>query len=247
MKTPRVLVNGAFGKMGEAATAAIEQSDEFELVARLGRHDSLAQTLAAIPVDIVVDLTRADCVFENSLTIIRSGCRPVIGTSGLHPAQIEQLQQACAAAARGGLIVPNFSIAAVLMMQCAALIAGYLPEVEIIEAHHPQKQDAPSATAIKTAWQIAQVRKLEHAAPIAARALARGELHHGIPIHSLRLPGVVAQQEVMFAQSGETLSLVHRTLDRASFMPGLLLACRRVMRLDRLYYGLEHVLDVPGE
>jgi 4-hydroxy-tetrahydrodipicolinate reductase len=228
MKKPRVIVNGAFGKMGTVAVAALTDSAEFDVVACLGHQDNLAQRLADAPVDIVVDLTRADSVFANSMTIIQAGSRPVIGTSGLKPEQITELQRACAAQALGGLIVPNFSLSAVLMMQCAARIAHYLPDVEIVEGHHPQKRDAPSATALKTAHEIAQ---------------AWGNSARDIPIHSIRLPGILAQQDVIFGQSGETLTLSHRTLDRGSFMPGLLLACRRVMQLNQLYYGLEHVLD----
>jgi len=243
MKKPRVLVNGAFGKMGQVAVVALKDCQEFELVASLGHQDDLAVTLAAMSVDIVVDLTRADSVFANSLAIIDAGCRPVIGTSGLTSQQVQQLQHQCAELSRGGLIVPNFSLAAVLMMQCAATISRYLPEVEIIEGHHPHKQDAPSATALKTAQEIAHARQVPLSQPHTKRPVARGEVHHGVPIHSLRLSGILAQQEVMFAERGETLSLVHRTLDRVSFMPGLLLACRRVMGLSSLYYGLEHVLD----
>ena len=245
MKKIQVVVNGAWGKMGQVAIAALTDSADFALVASLGHQDNLAASLQTHAVDVVVDLTRADCVFANSLAIIRSGSRPVIGTSGLSAAERAELETECAAHNLGGLIVPNFSIAAVLMMQCAARIAQHLPEVEIIEGHHPQKQDAPSATAIKTAHEIALTRaELPSTLDASARRpLARGELHHGIAIHSLRIAGMLAQQEVIFGQAGETLSLTHRTLDRVSFMPGLLLACRRVMQLDKLYYGLEHVLD----
>ncbi len=243
MKKWRVTVNGAFGNMGQIACAVLTDSSEFELVARLGHQDNLAQALQNTPVDMVVDLTRADCVMANTLAIIASGSRPVIGTSGLQTAQIEQLQRECGRLARGGLIVPNFSIAAVLMMQCAARIARYLPAVEIVEAHHVRKQDAPSATALKTADQIARARKSPQLLAATDQSVARGEVHHGVPIHSLRLPGIIAQQDVIFAQPGETITISHRTLDRTSFMPGLLLACRQVMRLNQLVYGLEHVLE----
>jgi 4-hydroxy-tetrahydrodipicolinate reductase len=146
----------------------------------------------------------------------------------------------------GGLIAPNFSLAAVLMMQFSAVAGRYLHDVEIIEAHHPQKIDAPSGTAMKTADLIAKSRDIstQSSSLLTEKLPARGELHHGIPIHALRLPGVLAQQDVIFGQHGETLTLTHRTIDRASFMPGLVLACQRVTSLTTLCYGLEHVLAI---
>ena len=241
----KVIVNGAQGKMGVLACKTIQEHPDFELVACLGRHDDLAEAITRTGANIVIDLTRADCVYENCLTIINQGAHPVIGTSGLLAEQIQTLQQGCDEKKLGGIIAPNFSISAVLMMRFAADAARLLPEVEIIEAHHPQKLDAPSGTAIKTAEVIAAARQ-KPASKLALKELlpgARGASHHDVPIHSLRLPGILARQSVIFGNTGETLTLTHDTIDRSSFMPGLILACQRVAQLNGLYYGLEHLLN----
>jgi 4-hydroxy-tetrahydrodipicolinate reductase len=240
----KVIVNGARGKMGVLACDTLKSSPEFDLVAELGRGDSLEQAIASNKAHIVVDLTSADCVFENCLTIIKQGARPVIGTSGLMAAQIEALSTLCHSQELGCIIAPNFSIAAVLMMMFAAKAAAYFPEVEIMEAHHQQKLDAPSGTALKTAEMIASSRK----APKQNLALkelvpgARGGTYQNINIHSIRLPGVLARQEVLFGGLGETLSITHNTLDRHSFMPGIILACQKVMSLKHLVYGLDQLV-----
>lgn len=240
----RVIVNGAKGKMGSLACETLGNHSDFELVAQLTRQDNLAQAIKDTNAQIVVDLTRADCVFNNALTIIKQGARPVIGTSGLVASQIEELSEQCESRQLGGIIVPNFSIGAVLMMTFAAKASEYLSEVEIIEAHHQQKLDAPSGTALKTAEMIATARKnkknkLELKELIPG---ARGGLHHDINIHSIRLPGVLARQEVIFGNQGETLSITHDSIDRKCFMPGIILSCQKVLGLNTLIYGLEHLL-----
>lgn len=240
----RVMVNGANGKMGRIACQAIEAQADFLLVARTGREDSLAQMIRETQAHIVIDLTRADCVYQNCLTIIQENAHPVIGTSGLVEDQIQHLAQLCHEKRLGGMIVPNFSIAACLMMHFAAQTSQFFPEVEIIEGHHPQKLDAPSGTALKTAEMIAKARRLPKQ-ELQLREIipgARGGLHHQVNIHSLRLPGLLARQQVIFGNVGETLSITHDTLDRTSFMPGIILACQRVQKLNQLYYGLEHLL-----
>ena len=241
----RVIVNGAHGKMGALACKTIEAHPDFELVAGLGHNDDLHQAILDKKAHIVIDLTRADCVYKNSLTIIEAGANPVLGTSGLIDDEIKVLRQHCEAARLGGLIVPNFSIAAVLMMRFAAEAARFLPDVEIIEAHHTQKLDAPSGTALKTAALIAQSRRAAKQELLLKELLpgARGAIHHDVNIHSLRLPGVLARQSVIFGNTGETLTITHDSIDRSSFMPGLLLACQHVRSLDTLYYGLEHLIN----
>lgn len=244
MMQTRVIVNGALGKMGALACMTIQAQPELILVASLGHNDSLEKAIADTRAQVVVDLTRADCVYENSLAIINSGACPVIGTSGLLDAQIQELSRKCEERQLGGVIAPNFSIAAVLMMRFAAQAAQFLPEVEIIEMHHQQKLDAPSGTALKTAEMIALARQ-NPKKQLALKELipgARGGSHHEVNIHSLRLPGVLAKQQVIFGNTGETLSIMHESIDRASFMPGIVLACQRVLELNRLYYGLEHLL-----
>ncbi|MCW8445398.1 4-hydroxy-tetrahydrodipicolinate reductase [Fluoribacter gormanii] len=240
----RVIVNGAKGKMGALACETLDNHQEFELVAQLGKEDDLAQAIKDTKAQIVVDLTRADCVYQNSLTIINHGARPVIGTSGLLPGHIKELTALCESHRLGGIIVPNFSISAVLMMVFAAKAAEYFPEVEIIEAHHQQKLDAPSGTALKTAEMIAAARKnpknklnLKELIPG-----ARGGVHCDINIHSLRLPGVIARQQVVFGSVGETLTITDDCIDRRSFMPGIILSCQKVTGLSTLIYGLEHLL-----
>jgi len=241
----RIIVNGAQGNMGQLACEAIEQHPEFELLAGLGRADDLAQAIGDLHANIVVDLTRADRVYQNSLAIINQGAHPVIGTSGLLEPEIKALRELCAAKKLGGLIVPNFSIAAMLMMQFAEKAAHYLPDVEIVEAHHPAKAEAPSGTALKTADMIARARTHAANLPDCQEIVpgARGALHHDVRIHSIRLPGTLAQQDVIFGQLGETLTLRHQTMDRLSFMPGVLLACQKVQKLDGLVYGLDQLLD----
>ena len=245
MSNINVIVNGAQGKMGQLACTMLREAPEFGLVAELGRSDDLAQAIIDNNAHVVVDLTRADAAYKNTLTIIEQGACPVIGTSGLLDLEIQELTRQCELQKLGGLIVPNFSIAAILMMRFAADAAHYLPDVEIIEAHHPQKAEAPSGTAIKTADLIARARQTTPS-PRACQEIVPGALgasHHDVPIHSLRLSGTLAEQVVMFGQTGETLTLTHRTIDRISFMPGLRLACLQVQALDGLVYGLDKLLD----
>jgi len=240
----RVIVNGAKGKMGVIACETISNQPDFELVASLGREDNLRKSIVDTKAHIVVDLTRADCVYENSLTIIQNNAHPVIGATGLTLEQIETLQTLCAEKKLGGIIAPNFSIGALLMMRFAATAAHFLPEAEIIEAHHQQKLDAPSGTAMKTAEMIAAARN-DKKNQLPLKELipgARGASYHDVNIHSIRLPGILARQQVLFGNTGETLTITHDSIDRASFMPGIILACQRVQQLDRLYYGLEHLL-----
>jgi 4-hydroxy-tetrahydrodipicolinate reductase len=240
----RVIVNGATGKMGSLACETILKHSEFELVGQLSRKDDLRSVIARTNAQIVVDLTRADCVYDNSLAIVESGAHPVIGSSGLTDAQIQFLTEYCEKRELGGIIVPNFSISAVLMMRFAAEAAAYMPEVEIIEAHHQQKFDAPSGTALKTAELIAKNRKVQ-TETISKESIpgVRGGKYLEISIHSLRLPGVLARQQVIFGNTGETLTIAQDSIDRICYMPGLLLCCRRVMSLSGLYFGLEHLLS----
>ncbi len=240
----RVIVNGAHGKMGSLACATIENHPEFDLVGQLSKKDNLAEMIQTTQAEIVVDLTRADCVYDNSLTIIQEGARPVIGTSGLIAHQVDELNKLCKQRELGGIIAPNFSIGAVLMMIFAAKASEYFSEAEIIEAHHQQKLDAPSGTALKTASMMAASRKIRKNKLELKELIpgARGGTYDEINIHSLRVPGVLARQEVLFGSHGETLSITHNSIDRICFMPGIILACQKVMHLTHLVYGLEHIL-----
>lgn len=241
----RVIVNGANGKMGALACDTLAADQQFELVGRAGRLNNLPELIAATQAEVVLDLTRADCVWDNVQTIISEGARPVIGTTGLTDDQIQHLRQQCQDLQLGALIVPNFSVGAVLMMQFAKQAAAHFNEVEIIEAHHQQKLDAPSGTAIKTAEMIDQARK-QGPNQLDLKELvegARGGYCHQVPIHSMRLPGIIARQTVEFGGIGETLTITHNSIDRQCFMPGVLLACQSVMHLNGLVYGLESIID----
>ena len=221
-----VIVNGARGKMGQAACAALLADPRFSLLAQLGREDNFAAQLEQHQPDVVVDLTLPDCVYANAKLIIESGARPVIGTSGLTEQHIQSLTFLAQERQCGGIIAPNFSIAAVLMMRFAEQAAQWLPAVEIVELHHQQKVDAPSATAIKTAQMIKS-------------SCAKAKVN----IDSVRLPSIFAHQAVMLQGEAETLTIKHDAEDRSCMMPGMLRCCEFVMQVNRLYYGLEHALN----
>ena len=241
----KVLINGAFGRMGQMAAKTISTNANFELAGQTGREYQLDKAIKDSGAEVVIDFTQPDCVFANANIIIDSGARPVIGTSGLTLDQIHTLQEKCAALKLGGLIAPNFSLGGVLMMKHAKEIVKYMPNVEIIEYHHDGKADSPSGTALRTAEILAASRNNVNQPPkanIENIPGARGANAHNIPIHSIRLPGFLAHQEVIFGGTGETLTIRHDSIDRECFMPGIRLACEKVMTLDKLVYGLEEVL-----
>jgi 4-hydroxy-tetrahydrodipicolinate reductase len=242
----KVLVNGANGKMGRLTVATLQQQTDISCVAVNGRHDDLAQIIKDSQPDVAIDFTVPDVVFNNSQILIENGVRPIIGTSGLTLAQIETLQEQCLKKKLGGIIAPNFSLGAILMMKYAADAARYFADVEIIEMHHPFKLDAPSGTANKTAQMIHEKRQETENCPTpphSKQQLARGDQTYGVPIHSVRLPGLFAHQAVIFGGAGELLTIRYDGMDRQCCMPGVLLACRKVTSLDHLIYGLEHLID----
>ncbi len=244
--TIRVLVNGAAGKMGQLCVKAVEADKDLRLVATAGHTDVLADVIQKSQADVVVDLTNAESVFTNLQTIIASGARPVIGTSGLIKEQVVALQQQCATLQRGGIIAPNFALGAVLMMKHARDMAKYFSAVEVIEMHHDKKLDSPSGTAIRSAEMLAETLGTENASsPSTTKEIipgARGASYQDIHIHAIRLPGLVAHQQIIFGSLGETLTIRHDTIDRLCFMPGIILACKKVMELNQLIYGLENIL-----
>ncbi len=239
----RVYINGA-GKMGKLAARNVEQDPKLELVGIGQREDDLAANIKQTNAQVVVDFTTSTAAYDNTRTIIDAGVHPVIGTSGLLPEQITELQRQCREQQLGGIIAANFSISVVLMMQFAQQAARHLPHVEIIELHHDKKKDAPSGTAIKTATMIAQNRDAATTSPChEVLAGARGATQDDIPIHSVRLPGLLAHQQIIFGSPGETLTLKHDTIDRQCFMPGVVLACKKVVNLNELVNGLEYIID----
>jgi len=243
--TIKVIINGALGKMGKTAVHAIARETGLQLVAATTRHDHLENTIKKHRADVVIDFTTPEAVFQNTKTIIDCDARPVIGTTGLTENQIAQLTIAAEKKSLGGIIAPNFSIGAILMMRFAEIAAQHFSDVEIIETHHPQKLDAPSGTAKKTAELISKNRKQKNTSEknnSTTKPVARGEFYHHVPIHSVRLPGAFSQQSVIFSSAGESLVIQHNAINRDAMMPGLFFCCRKVMVFNTLIYGIEKLL-----
>lgn len=234
-----VAVVGAQGRMGTVTCEAVAGTDDLELVARVGSGD-LLQDVTAAGAAVAVELTTPRSVFDNTAWLLDHGVHVVVGASGLNERQLSQLTERTARA--NCLVVPNFAVGAVLMMRLAEQVAAHLPHVEIIEAHHAGKADAPSGTALQTAARIAEGRTGGATVPGPEDNPARGTLHGDVPIHSVRLPGLVASQSVIFGGEGQTLTIRHDSIDRRSFMPGVLLAIRGVADLPGLTVGLDAVL-----
>ncbi|MFG3102540.1 4-hydroxy-tetrahydrodipicolinate reductase [Streptomyces sp. NPDC048182] len=249
MSKLRVAVLGAKGRIGSEAVRAVEAAEDLELVAALGRGDSL-EALTASGAQVAVELTTPDSVMDNLDFCVRHGIHAVVGTTGWTEDRLTRLRGWLEASPETGvLIAPNFSIGAVLTMRFAQLAAPYFESVEVIELHHPKKVDAPSGTATRTAQLIAEARRKAGSAPApdaTATALdgARGADVDGVPVHAVRLRGLLAHQEVLLGGDGETLTLRHDSLHHSSFMPGILLGARRVVRTPGLTFGLEHFLDL---
>lgn len=240
----KVLVNGAFGRMGVETVKAVENDASFTLVGRGGREHDLKQLIQDRQPDVVIDFTVPDAGFSNTMTIIEAGKHPVIGTTGFSEAQIDQLKTLCRQKKIGGLIAPNFAIGVILMMQFASTAIRHFPHAEIIEIHHDTKLDAPSGTAIKLAQMMVKNRAEQLVKKPTRETLpgSRGADYHDIPIHAIRLPGAVGHQMVVFGGEGELLTIRHDATDRKCFMAGILLACKKVMNLDELLYGLENLI-----
>ncbi len=230
--------------MGKESVKAVSEDPDLDLVAQTDLGDNLPGEISQTKAQVVVDFTTAAAAMKNAGCIIESGARPVIGTSGLLPEQVAELQKLCNKQNLGGIIVPNFAIGAVLMMKYSQDAAKYFPHVEVIEMHHDRKADAPSGTAIKTANLLAESRGSAPPSVDEKEILsgARGANAEDICIHSVRLPGLVAHQEVIFGGQSQTLTIRHDSIHRDSFMPGVCLACKKVMDLNELVYGLEHLL-----
>ncbi len=263
----RVLVNGADGRMGSQVVKAVYEDTELEFVGgvsvtNIGKdagelagigalgipiREGLAQALEEIKPDVVVDFTTPKAIFNNAKTCIEHGVNMVVGTTGLTAEQRDELDELANTYKTSIFIAPNFSIGAVMMMKLAEEVAPYFPDVEIIELHHNNKLDAPSGTAIMTAGKINAARKAAGAQPAPDRTHesldgARGAKVDDISVHSVRLPGYVAHQEVLFGGYGELLTIRHDSMDRKSFMPGVILAVKKVCSKPGLTFGLENYL-----
>ena len=245
----RVAVLGAAGRMGTAVCGAVAAADDLELVAQLDVGDDVA-ALGGADVDVAVDFTTPDAVMGNLAHCIDAGIDTVVGTTGFTDERLDELRARLSGRPGLGCVVAaNFGIGAVLMMRFAELAAPWFESVEIVELHHPDKADAPSGTAARTAELIGRARDAASLPPLpdattTALPGARGAEVAGVPVHSVRLRGLIAHQEVLFGQVGETLTLRHDSLDRAAFMPGVLLAVREVGSRPGLTVGLEHLLPL---
>ena len=260
-----VIVNGACGRMGQAVLKAVQEADGLELVGAVDiKGGADTGTLVGLPAngilvetdleallarkkpEVMVDFTRPDVVFGNVMTALAHKTSPVVGTTGLSDEQKAEIAKAAEVNDTPAFIAPNFAIGAVLLMVMSRQAAKYMPDVEIIELHHDKKLDAPSGTAIQTAAMIAEVRKAhKQGNPDEFEKLegARGADYEGMHIHSVRLPGYVAHQEVIFGGLGQTLTIRHDSMNRESFMPGVVLAAKKVRSLKGLTVGLDKLLD----
>lgn len=237
--TSRVLVAGAGGRMGRMACELLERSPDFALAGRAGRADDLARALGAARADLLLDLTVAGLGAEHGRIALAAGVRPVIGTSGVTAAEVAELDRAAREVRLGGLVVPNFSLGACLLQRAAALLAARLPAAEIVELHHDGKRDSPSATALHTADAIAAARGGERDTPAGpGRELVRA----GVPIHSVRLPGLLAHQEVLFGAPGEVVTLRHDVTSRDAYGPGILAALSHALGATGVACGLSAAL-----
>ena len=243
----KVAVLGSRGRMGSEVVKAVNEAKDLELVAELDLGDSL-ETLVSKGAQVVVDFTTPDSVMANLEFLIKNDINAVVGTTGFDDARIAKIKELLKSSKSGVLIAPNFAIGAVLMMEFATKAAKYFESAEIIELHHPNKVDAPSGTAARTAELMSAARKEAglSAGPDATTTSldgARGANVGQIPVHSVRLRGLVAHQEVLLGGIGETLTIRHDSIDRVGFMPGVLLGVRQVVNHPGLTFGLENFMS----
>lgn len=262
----RIIVAGPRGKMGSETVRLIAEVDRFELVAAVDSkndgklvsdledlpaieapvYDDFESCINEIKADVLIDFTNPEAGKRHTEMALKNGIRPVVGTSGFTDKEVKELSGLAGQTETGAIIAPNFAVGAVLMMKFSQLAAKYFPDVEIIEQHHDRKLDAPSGTAVKTAEMIAKVREAkDQGHPDEKETLegARGAEYGGMHIHSVRLPGLIAHQEVLFGGESETLKIRHDSYHRKSFMSGVKLAVETVIGLNVLVYGLDNILE----
>lgn len=252
----KVIIAGFKGKMGSTALEMVKADKDLSLAALVDPF-ATEESFEGVPVlknkedligldaDVWVDFTTPKFAYTNTRFALENGFAPVVGTTGFTTEEIEGLTALSVEKKLGGLIAPNFAIGAILLMQFAAQAAKYFPNLEIIELHHDKKKDAPSGTAVKTAELISQTRAALQQGVSDEEELmagARGAEFDGFRIHSVRLPGLVAHQEVIFGAQGEGLTIRHDSYDRVSFMSGVNLGIKEVVKREKLVYGLEHLL-----
>ncbi|TXC93266.1 4-hydroxy-tetrahydrodipicolinate reductase [Metabacillus litoralis] len=265
MEQIKIVIAGARGRMGSEAVKLVEETEHFSLVAVVDhKYDGMSlKELSGFEVDVPIYSDIDKCFFEKNPDVLidlttpeigkvhtkkalENGVRPVVGTTGFSESDLAELEELTTEKGIGAIIAPNFAIGAILMMKFSQMAAKYFQDVEIIEQHHDQKLDAPSGTGLKTAEMISAVREeKQQGHPNETEILegARGANFKGIRLHSVRLPGLIAHQEVLFGGDGQTLKLRHDSYNRASFMSGVKLAVENVMKIDLLVYGLENIIE----
>ena len=246
-----IAVCGANGKMGQEVVNAVKHADDMLLVAKVdinnGEFVTIEDAKNSVNIDVLVDFTQPQTVYENALYCLNNNINIVIGTTGLTDNQIEELKNLAESKNTGCFIAPNFSTGAVLMMKFAKMAAKYFNNAEIIEMHHNQKKDAPSGTAVKTAAMMAEVNENFSTGNCAETETIKGargaDSYNNIRIHSVRMPGFMASQEVIFGASGQTLRIRHDSADRECYMSGVLLAIRYLSEHKEFIYGLDNILN----
>ena len=241
----RVGVAGYRGKVGAEMVRGVEAAPDMEFVGGVEIGDALGAFLISARPDALIDFTHPSAALGNALAAAAAGCRPVVGTTGIPTEGIDRLESACREAGIGGIAAPNFSVGAVVMMHIAEIAAPYFAAAEVIELHHQTKADAPSGTALATARRLAARNKFQYSETekITLDGVRGGE-EGGVGVHSVRLPGLVADQEILFGLAGQTLTITHRTTSREAFVPGVLLAVRRVVAEPRFYRALDELLGL---
>lgn len=266
MKPIRIVLAGPRGRMGIEALKLIQETEQFELAAAVDRlHEGkyiseieglpsiqapiftdIEKCFQEVQADVLVDLTTPEIGRFHTKKALEYGVRAVVGTTGFSADDLKDLKETAEEKGIGCIIAPNFAIGAILMMKFSQMAAKYFSDVEIIELHHDQKLDAPSGTGLKTAELIAQVRETKQQGHPEEKELlpgARGANYDGIRLHSVRLPGLIAHQEVLLGGFGQSLTIRHDSYNRASFMSGVKLAVDTVMKVDTLIYGLENIIE----
>jgi 4-hydroxy-tetrahydrodipicolinate reductase len=261
-----IAISGAKGRMGQEVVKMVLADEQLKLVAAVDSKldgvdigsviglgttgvffmNNLEEALLRHRPDVMIDFTTPASVKQNMEMAIELGVRPVVGTTGFSSDDISRMDKLCRVQKLGAVIAPNFTIGAILMMRFAQQAAKYMPHVEIVELHHDRKLDAPSGTAAKTAELIAETREeLMQGHPNEKEEWdgARGAYYQGMRVHSVRLPGLFAHQEVLFGAPGQMLTIRHDSFQREAYMPGVNLAVKKVMELEGLIYGLEHLID----
>jgi len=246
----RVGVCGANGKMGQEVVKAVNSAEDMMLAAKIdlfnGQFTTIKEAIESVELDVIVDFTQPDSIYENALFCLNNNVKIVIGTTGLSDKQIEELHELSEKNKVACLIAPNFSTGAVLMMKFAEMASKYFENAEIIELHHNQKKDAPSGTAVKTAALISEGAESYTAGNCAEKETIEGargaNAYNNIHIHSVRMPGYMASQEVLFGSSGQILTIRHDSTNRECYMPGVLLGIRHAANKGGFVYGLDKIM-----